>query len=268
MNDQTPVQPAAKTLPDTQTVISVRHWTDRLFSFRVTRPASLRFRSGEFVMIGLMGDSGKPLLRAYSIASPSWDEELEFYSIKVPDGPLTSRLQHIKAGDQIVLRPKPVGTLVHDALLPGSRIFFLATGTGIAPFASLMRDPDTYDKFDQVVMMHTCRDVADLAYGRDLVEGLSDDPLIGDLVADKLLYYPTTTRETSSYMGRITDNLLSGKVFTDLGIAPIDPAEDRAMVCGSLAFNHDVKAVLEKFGLHEGANSEPLEYVVEKAFVG
>ena len=268
MNDQTPVQPAAKTLPDTQTVISVRHWTDRLFSFRVTRPASLRFRSGEFVMIGLMGDSGKPLLRAYSIASPSWDEELEFYSIKVPDGPLTSRLQHIQPGDQIVLRPKPVGTLVHDALLPGSRIFFLATGTGIAPFASLMRDPDTYDKFDQVVMMHTCRDVAELAYGRDLVEGLSDDPLIGDLVADKLLYYPTTTRETSSYMGRITDNLLSGKVFTDLGIPPIDPAEDRAMVCGSLAFNHDVKAVLEKFGLHEGANSEPLEYVVEKAFVG
>ena len=268
MNDQTPVQPAAKTLPDAQTVLSVRHWTDRLFSFRVTRPASLRFRSGEFVMIGLMGDSGKPLLRAYSIASPSWDEELEFYSIKVPDGPLTSRLQHIQPGDQIILRPKPVGTLVHDALLPGSRIFFLATGTGFAPFASLLRDPDTYDKFDQVVMMHTCRDVAELAYSRELVECLSDDPLIGDLVADKLLYYPTTTRETSSHMGRITDNLLSGKVFTDLGIAPMDAAEDRAMVCGSLSFNHDVKAILEKFGLHEGANSEPMEYVVEKAFVG
>jgi len=271
MNDQSPVttaKSATSTLPDAQTVTSVRHWTDRLFSFRVTRPKALRFRSGEFVMIGLIGDTGKPLLRAYSIASPSWDEELEFYSIKVPDGQLTSRLQHIRPGDQIILRPKPVGTLVHDALLPGSRIFFLATGTGIAPFASLMRDPETYDKYQQVVMMHTCRDVADLAYGRELVESLADDPLIGDLVADKLLYYPTTTREPSSLMGRITDNLLSGKVFTDLGIPPMSHGEDRAMVCGSLAFNHDVKAVLEKFGLHEGANSEPLEYVVEKAFVG
>lgn len=255
-------------LPDAQTVTAVTHWTDRLFSFRVTRPASLRFRSGEFVMIGLLGENGKPLLRAYSIASPSWDEELEFYSIKVPDGPLTSKLQHIKVGDEIILRPKPVGTLVHDALLPGSRIWFLATGTGIAPFASLMRDPETYDKYDQVIMMHTCREVAELEYGRRLVESLKDDPLIGEMVADKLLYYPTTTRETSPLMGRITDNLTSGKVFADLGLAPMDPEEDRAMVCGSLAFNHDVKAVLEKFGLREGANSEPLEYVVEKAFVG
>lgn len=255
-------------LPDAQNVTSVTHWTDRLFSFRVTRPASLRFRSGEFVMIGLLGDNGKPLLRAYSIASPSWDEELEFYSIKVPDGPLTSKLQHIKVGDEIILRPKPVGTLVHDALLPGSRIWFLATGTGIAPFASLMRDPETYDKYDRVIMMHTCREVAELEYGRRLVESLKDDPLIGELVGDKLLYYPTTTRETSDRMGRITDNLTSGKVFADLGLAPMDPEEDRAMVCGSLAFNHDVKAVLETFGLREGANSEPQEYVVEKAFVG
>ncbi|MBN8633295.1 MAG: ferredoxin--NADP reductase, partial [Rhodobacterales bacterium] len=190
------------------------------------------------------------------------------YSIKVPDGPLTSKLQHIKVGDEIILRPKPVGTLVHDALLPGSRIWFLATGTGIAPFASLMRDPETYDKYDQVIMMHTCREVAELEYGRQLVESLKDDPLIGELVGDKLLYYPTTTREASPRMGRITDNLTSGKVFDDLGLAPMDPEEDRAMVCGSLAFNHDVKAVLEKFGLREGANSEPLEYVVEKAFVG
>jgi ferredoxin--NADP+ reductase len=255
-------------LPDAQTVTQVQHWTDRLFSFRVTRPQSLRFRSGEFVMIGLMGDNGKPLLRAYSIASPSWDEELEFYSIKVPDGPLTSKLQHIQPGDEIILRPKPVGTLVHDALLPGSRIWFLATGTGIAPFASLMRDPETYEKYDQVIMMHTCREVAELEYGRQLVESLKDDPLIGEMVGEKLLYYPTTTRETSARMGRITDNLTSGKVFEDLGLAPMDPEEDRAMVCGSLAFNHDVKAVLEKFGLREGANSEPLEYVVEKAFVG
>jgi ferredoxin/flavodoxin---NADP+ reductase len=260
--------PAKPHLPDAQTVTSVTHWTDRLFSFRVSRPASLRFRSGEFVMIGLMGETGKPLLRAYSIASPSWDEELEFYSIKVPDGPLTSHLQHIKVGDEIILRPKPVGTLVHDALLPGSRIWFLATGTGLAPFASLMRDPETYDKYDQVIMMHTCREVAELQYGRKLVESLKDDPLIGEMVGEKLLYYPTTTREASPRMGRITDNLTSGKVFADLGLAPMDPEEDRAMVCGSLAFNHDVKAVLETFGLREGANSEPLEYVVEKAFVG
>jgi len=270
MTEQSPVtQTTAKiAVPDAQTVTSVKHWTDRLFSFRVTRPASLRFRSGEFVMIGLLGDNGKPLLRAYSIASPNWDEELEFYSIKVPDGPLTSKLQHINVGDQIILRPKPVGTLVHDALLPGNRIWFLATGTGLAPFASLMRDPETYEKYDQVIMMHTCREVAELEYGRQLVADLKNDELIGELAADKLLYYPTTTRETSAHMGRITDNLLSGKVFADLGLPPMDAEHDRAMVCGSLAFNHDVKAVLEKFGLREGANSEPLEYVVEKAFVG
>jgi ferredoxin/flavodoxin---NADP+ reductase len=261
-------KPAKPHLPDAQTVTQVTHWTDRLFSFRVTRPKTLRFRSGEFVMIGLLGDTGKPLLRAYSIASPAWDEELEFYSIKVPDGPLTSRLQHIQPGDEIILRPKPVGTLVHDALLPGSRLWFLATGTGFAPFASLLREPETYEKYGSVIMMHTCREVAELEYGRQLVESLKDDPLIGEMAAGKLHYYPTTTRETSAHMGRITDNLTSGKVFADLDLPPMNPAEDRAMVCGSLAFNHDVKAVLEKFGLHEGANSEPLEFVVEKAFVG
>lgn len=272
MNDLNTVNDATaspvRTLPDAQEVTMVRHWTDSLFSFRVTRPQSLRFRSGEFVMIGLLDDRGKPLLRAYSIASPSWDEELEFYSIKVPDGPLTSRLQHIQPGDQIILRPKPVGTLVLDALLPGKRLWFLATGTGIAPFASLMRDPETYEKYETVIMMHTCRTVAELEYGRQLVEGLKDDPLIGEMVGDTLKYYPTTTREEFHQMGRITDNLTSGKVFADLGLAAMDPATDRAMVCGSLAFNIDVKAVLEGFGLREGANSEPQEYVVEKAFVG
>ncbi|MEZ5883996.1 MAG: ferredoxin--NADP reductase [Paracoccaceae bacterium] len=260
--------PPLRTLPDAQTVTEVTHWTDRLFSFRVSRPQTLRFRSGEFVMIGLLDDKGKPLLRAYSIASPSWDEELEFYSIKVPDGPLTSRLQHIQPGDEIILRPKPVGTLVLDALLPGKRVWFLATGTGIAPFASLMRDPETYEKFEDVVMMHTCRTVEELEYGRQLVENLRNDPLIGELVGDKLKYYPTTTREEFHHSGRITDNLSSGKVFEDLGIPPMDREHDRAMVCGSLAFNKDVMAVLESFGLREGANSEPREYVVEKAFVG
>ncbi|MEL7149838.1 MAG: ferredoxin--NADP reductase [Pseudomonadota bacterium] len=275
MTDQTPVtDTTAKpvTLPDAQTVTAVQHWTDRLFSFRVTRPQSLRFRSGEFVMIGLLGDIGKPLLRAYSIASPAWDDELEFYSIKVPDGPLTSKLQHIEVGDQIILRPKPVGTLVLDALLPGKRLWFFATGTGIAPFASLMRDPDTYERYEQVIMMHTCRDVAELEYGRRLVDDIRQDEmlaeLMGDGFADKLLYYPTTTREESPKMGRITDNLTSGTVFSDLGIEGISPEEDRGMVCGSLAFNTDMKTVLEGFGLEEGANSDPKQYVVEKAFVG
>ncbi len=265
-------KPAKPHLPDAQTVTSVQHWTDRLFSFRVTRPASLRFRSGEFVMIGLLGDNGKPLLRAYSIASPAWDEELEFYSIKVPDGPLTSKLQHIKVGDEIILRPKPVGTLVLDALLPGKRMWFLATGTGIAPFASLMRDPETYERYEQVVMMHTCRTAEELAYGRELVENLRHDPLLSELYgedfANRLVYYPTTTREEGPFMGRITDNLTSGKVFADLGLPPMDVATDRAMICGSLAFNTDVKTVLEGFGLREGANSDPKEFVVEKAFVG
>lgn len=262
----------AKTLPNAQTVTAVKHWTDRLFSFRVTRPASLRFRSGEFVMIGLLGDNGKPLLRAYSIASPAWDDELEFYSIKVPDGPLTSKLQNIQVGDEIILRPKPVGTLVLDALLPGKRLWMLATGTGLAPFASLMREPESYERFEQVIMMHTCRTADELAYGAELVQNLRHDPLLGEIYgedfANRLLYYPTTTRQDSPFMGRITDNLVSGKVFEDLGLPVMDPANDRAMICGSLSFNNDLKVVLEGFALHEGANSEPREFVVEKAFVG
>lgn len=265
VNDASPKP--VPTLPNAQKITAVTHWTDSLFSFRVSRPNSLRFRSGEFVMIGLMGDTGKPLLRAYSIASPSWDEELEFYSIIVPNGPLTSKLQHIKPGDEIILRPKPVGTLVVDALLPGKRLWFFATGTGVAPFASLMRDPEVYEKFETVIMMHTCREVQDLEYGRQLVESLQDDPLIGEMVAGKLIYYPTTTQEDSANMGRITDNLTSGKVFSDLGIEPINPEADRGMVCGSLAFNKDMMAILDGFGLREGANSDPAEYVVEKAFV-
>ncbi len=258
---------AKPTLPDAQTVTKVTHWTDRLFSFRVTRPQSLRFRSGEFVMIGLMGDNGKPLLRAYSIASPSWDEELEFYSIKVQDGPLTSKLQHIKVGDEIILRPKPVGTLVHDALLPGKRLYFFATGTGIAPFASLMREPETYENYDEVIMCHTCREVAELEYGRLLVESLADDPLIGEFIGDKLRYYPTTTREDSPKMGRVTTKLRDGSLFADLGVPPMDKNHDRAMICGSIGLNKDMKEILEGFGLTEGSNSIPAEYVVEKAFV-
>jgi ferredoxin--NADP+ reductase len=266
----------APTLPDAQTVTHVRHWTDRLFSFRVTRPASLRFRSGEFVMIGLMQQDEKtgrekPLLRAYSIASPSWDEELEFYSIKVPDGPLTSRLQHIAPGDQIILRPKPVGTLVHDALLPGKRIWFFATGTGFAPFASLLRDPQTYEDYDEVIITHTCREVGELAYGREVIENIRKDELLEELIGEgfheKLRYYPTTTREESPKMGRITDLMRDGTVFADLGVEPLCAETDRAMICGNLAFNLELKEMLEEYGLEEGANSNPRHYVVEKAFL-
>ncbi|MBO9436580.1 ferredoxin--NADP reductase [Ruegeria sp. R13_0] len=283
MTEMKPVSEAtavkAPVLPDTQTVTEVKHWTDSLFSFRVSRPATLRFRSGEFVMIGLMGDPDpktgrqKPLLRAYSIASPSWDEELEFYSIKVQDGPLTSKLQHIQPGDQIILRPKPVGTLVHDALLPGKRLWFFATGTGFAPFASLLREPQTYEDYDEVIITHTCREVAELEYGRQLIENIRQDEMLAELMgegfADKIRYYPTTTREESPKMGRITNLLKDGTVFADLGIeGGIKPETDRAMVCGSLAFNLDIKEILEEFGLREGANSEPKEFVIEKAFVG
>ena len=273
---QTDAKPVP-TLPDAQTVTSVKHWTDRLFSFRVTRPASLRFRSGEFVMIGLMGDPNpdtgkqKPLLRAYSIASPSWDEELEFYSIKVEDGPLTSRLQHITEGDEIILRPKPVGTLVHDALLPGKRLWLFATGTGIAPFASLLRDPQTFEDYDEIILTHTCREVGELAYGAELIKSIPEDELLVELLGaenlKKLRYYPTTTREESPVMGRITDLMRSGKVFEDLGVPQLSPDTDRAMVCGNLAFNLEIKELLEGYGLEEGANSDPKHYVVEKAFL-
>ncbi len=275
MTKATPVSHAAATkitLPDAQTVTSVTHYTDRLFAFRVTRPASLRFRSGEFVMIGLMGDTGKPLLRAYSIASPAWDDELEFYSIKVPDGPLTSRLQHIAVGDEVILRPKPVGTLVHDALLPGKRLYMFATGTGFAPFASLLREPETYEKFDEIVVTHTCRDLDELTYGATLIETLKADATMRELLGEdalaKIRYYPTTTREKSARMGRITTLIEDGALFAELGVPPLDPATDRAMVCGSLAFNLDIKALMEGAGLTEGSNAEPGQFVIEKAFVG
>ena len=284
MNEITPVSqsdtaatPKAPALPDAQTVTQVTHWTDRLFSFRMTRPSTMRFRSGEFVMIGLMGDPDpktgkqKPLLRAYSIASPSWDEELEFYSIKVPDGPLTSKLQHIKTGDEIILRPKPVGTLVHDALIPGKRIWFFATGTGFAPFASLLREPQTYEDYDEVIITHTCRTAGELTYGRELIEALEHDELLNEVIGEgfwkKIKYYPTTTREESPKMGRITDLINSGAAYKELGVEPLCPQNDRAMICGNLAFNLELKDMLETAGLEEGANSKPAQYVVEKAFL-
>ncbi|GAA0782946.1 ferredoxin--NADP reductase [Roseibium denhamense] len=248
-------------------VKSVQHYTDRLFRFRMTRPASFRFRSGEFVMIGLMID-GKPLYRAYSIASPAWDEELEFFSIKVPDGPLTSHLQKIQPGDAVLMKKKPTGTLVNDALVPGKRVYMFSTGTGIAPFASLIRDPDTYEKFDQVILTQTCREVAELKYGEDLVQETLNDPLIGEYAKDKLVHYTSVTREDFPRTGRITDLIKSGKLFEDLGVPPLDPAVDRGMICGSMEMLRDTKALLEEAGLNEGANNKPAEFVVERAFVG
>ena len=255
-------------MSDAQTVTFVKHWTERLFSFRITRPAALRFRSGEFVMIGLPGDNGKPIMRAYSIASPAWADELEFYSIKVENGPLTSRLQHIEVGDEVLIRSKPVGTLVHDALTPGDRLWLFGTGTGFAPWASILRDPETYESYGRVIVTHTCRDVDELAYSRELISGLKDDPLVGELVNEQLTYVPTTTRDPSETMGRITDKILDGSLFSQVGITSIRAATDRAMVCGSVGLNTDMKNILEGFGLREGANSGPAEYVVEKAFVG
>jgi ferredoxin--NADP+ reductase len=250
-----------------ETVVSVKHYTDRLFSFRITRPQSFRFRSGEFVMIGLP-NAEKPVYRAYSIASPSWDEELEFFSIKVPDGPLTSHLQKIVPGDTVLMRQKSTGTLVLDALTPAKRLFMISTGTGIAPFASLVRDPETYDKFDHVVLTHTCRSHAELTYGVELFEGLRSDPLIGELVEGRVTLYSTTTREESPRMGRITRLIEDGRFHADLGISPLDPENDRVMICGSMAMLKDVKELVEGLGFVEGSNSEPNAFVVERAFVG
>lgn len=262
-------QPVAKSpnAPTEETVLTVKHYTDRMFAFRTTRPSAFRFRSGEFVMIGLNGPNGKPLLRAYSIASPSWDEELEFFSIKVQDGPLTSKLQKIVPGDKVLLGRKSTGTLVHDALTPGKRLYLFSTGTGIAPFASVIRDPETYERFEEVILTHTCREVGELKYGQDLVESLRDDPLVGEHHS-RLTHYTTVTREPWPNQNRITTCIENGLLFADLEVPPLDPAVDRVMICGSLDMLNDTKALCEKAGLKEGSNAAPAEFVVEKAFVG
>lgn len=246
-------------------VLSVKHWTDRLFSFRITRPAAFRFRSGEFIMLGLMVD-GKPLLRAYSIASPSWDEELEFFSIKVPSGPLTSRLQEIKVGDTVLLGKKPTGTLVLDALKPGKRLYMFSTGTGIAPFISLMRDPETYEHFENVILTHTCRQVAELEYGKFKVGELNEDPLVGEEAVRKLFHYTSVTQEEYVRQGRITQHIRTGGLFKELSVPDLDPETDRVMICGSMEMIKDVAALMEEHKLVEGSNAAPADYVIEKAF--
>ncbi|MGI9522796.1 MAG: ferredoxin--NADP reductase [Hyphomicrobiaceae bacterium] len=250
-----------------QQVTRVEHFTDGLFSFRVTRPASFRFRSGEFAMIGLP-NAARPVFRAYSIASPSWDDELEFYSIKVPGGPLTQHLQHVSPGDTVLLKKKATGTLVLDALRPGHRLFLLSTGTGVAPFASLIRDPETYEKFESVVLTQTCRTAPELAYGHKLFATAEDDPLVGNEIRRARLKFATSlTREASELEGRITDLVDNGNLVRSLAIPPIDPKSDRAMICGSIAMLDDMRAILQRLGFVEGSNARPGSYVVERAFV-
>ncbi|MCL8382160.1 MULTISPECIES: ferredoxin--NADP reductase [Xanthobacter] len=246
-------------------VLSVHHWTDRLFSFTTTRDPGFRFRTGEFTMIGLKVD-GRPLLRAYSVVSPAWAETLEFFSIKVPNGPLTSRLQHIQVGDAITVGRKATGTLVMDNLLPGKNLYLLGTGTGLAPFLSVIRDPETYERFEKVVLVHGCRHVADLAYEDLITKELPAHEFLGEEIAAKLLYYPTVTREPFRNTGRISTLLESGKLCADVGLPPLDAAADRVMICGSPAMMVDLKTLLESRGFTEGSGSEPGHFVIEKAF--
>lgn len=247
-------------------VLSVRHWTDRLFSFTTTRDDSFRFQSGQFVMLGMEVD-GRPLMRAYSIASSPYDEALEFFSIKVPDGPLTSRLQHIEAGDALLVGRKATGTLLMQNLLPGRSLYLLASGTGLAPFLSIVRDPEVYERFEHVVLVHSCRQVADLAY-RDLIEKeLGSDEYLGEMVRTRLVYYPTVTREPFLHQGRIPSLIETGRLSLDIGLPPLGIEHDCCMVCGSPAMLADTRALLESRGFSEGSMSRLGSYVIERAFV-
>ena len=250
----------------TERVLEVHHWTDRLFSFKTTRDAGLRFSNGHFTMIGLMVD-GKPLLRAYSVASANYEEHLEFLSIKVPDGPLTSRLQHVQPGDSVLVGRKPTGTLVVDYLRPGRRLYLLSTGTGLAPFMSIVRDPEVYERFEQVVLVHGVREVAELAYRQLLTEELPRHEYLGEMVSAKLRYVPTVTREPFPTMGRIPDLIDSGRLAAMLQLPDLAPADDRVMICGSTAMLRDLKALLERRGFEEGNTTRQGDFVIERAFV-
>lgn len=249
-----------------ESVVSVRHWTDRLFSFRTTRTPSFRFRNGQFIMMGLEAE-GRPLVRAYSLASANYEDQLEFFSIKVPDGPLTSRLQRIEIGDPVLVGRKATGTLLVDNLREGRHLFLLGTGTGLAPFLSIVKDPETYERFERVVVVHGCRWARELAYGEFISEALPNDEFVGESVRSKLAYYPTVTREPFRNRGRISLLLTSGKLTDDLGLPAIDRESDRFMLCGSPAMLADIRAILEARGLEEGNQGEPGDYVIEKAFV-
>ena len=248
-------------------VLEVHHWNDTLFSFKTSRDPGFRFENGHFTMIGLQQDSGRPLLRAYSIASANYEDELEFFSIKVPDGPLTSQLQKIKPGDEIYVSRKPTGTLVADHLLPGKRLWLLSTGTGLAPFLSIIKDPDVYERFDQVILTHGVRYTSELAYQDYIERELPKHEYFGEMVRDQLLYYPTVTREDYRNTGRLTDLMLSGKIFSDLGVPQPNVEEDRFMLCGSPAMLKDLTNILDDWGFRETRAGVPHEYVIERAFV-
>lgn len=247
-------------------VTSVHHYTSRLFKFRLKRPRTLKFEPGQFIMLGLMIDD-EPVMRAYSMANPTWDDELEFFSIKVENGPLTSHLKNIKVDDEVLLSGKAVGNLTLSSLEPGKRLFLISTGTGIAPFSSIVRDVGTYQVYDEVYLTHTCRLVEELEYGFSIAELVKSDPLCSEF-ASKFKHYASVTREPYEREGRITDLITSGKFFEDLGIPGFNPKEDRVMLCGSMDFNKDMKALLEKTGFSEGSAREAGTYVLERAFVG
>ncbi|MEP6897636.1 MAG: ferredoxin--NADP reductase [Rhodanobacter sp.] len=251
----------------TERVIEVHHWNDTLFSFRTTRDPGFRFDSGQFVMVGLETDT-RPLMRAYSIASASWEEHLEFFSIKVPDGPLTSRLQYLKVGDPVIVTRKPTGTLVLNDLKPGKHLYLLGTGTGLAPFLSIVRDPETYARFERIVLAHGVRQISDLAYTDYLQHELPQHDYLGALVREKLIYYPSVTREAFRNRGRITDAIADGLMSETIGLPPLDPQTDRLMLCGSPAMLDDLCALLDGRGFRAAPRTrEPGDYVIERAFV-
>jgi ferredoxin--NADP+ reductase len=250
-----------------ETVLDVHHWNETLFSFKTTRDPALRFRNGHFVMIGLEVE-GKPLMRAYSVASANYEENLEFLSIKVPNGPLTSRLQHLQPGDTILVSRKPAGTLVIDDLRPGKNLYLLGTGTGLAPFMSIVKDPDTYERFEKVVLVHGVREVSELAYADYLERELPDNEFFGELVQGRFIYYPTVTREAFRNQGRITDLIAQDKLTADIGLPPLSPATDRIMICGSPAMLADTRELLDARGFEiSPSQGTPGDYVIERAFV-
>ena len=250
----------------TQSVTDVHHWNDSLFSFKTTRDRSLKFENGHFLMLG-MQVAGKPLMRAYSIASPNYDDELEFLSIKVADGPLTSRLQNIQIGDQLLVSSKPTGTLVVDHLLEGRNLYLISTGTGLAPFISIIQDPGVYERFDNVILTHGVRYVSELAYQGFIEEQLPQNEFFGDEVRQKLIYYPTVTREEFKTQGRLTELMASGKLFNDIGLGKANPERDRFMLCGSPSMLKDTCQLLNAWGFEESRQGIKGHYVIERAFV-
>jgi len=247
-------------------VLSVHHWNDTLFSFRTTRDESFRFENGHFTMIGIQ-DEGKPLMRAYSMVSANYEDELEFFSIKVQDGPLTSKLQHLKPGDELLVSQKATGSLILDKLMPGKNLYLIATGTGLAPFMSIIKDPEVYERYENVILTHGVRQVNELAYSEFITEEIFNNEFYGEVAREKLIYYPTVTREEFTNMGRLTDALESGKLAKDVGLPPVNIEDDRFMLCGSPSMLKDFTGLLDSMGFHENVVGDQGCWVVERAFV-